>query len=142
MVKVRADQQSQLFFCYNGKYGGGRILLSSASVINDGKLDIQFATEVTNTPKLLETFARAMTNGTCYFEDRCALYKCKKCRIVNKKTWRNPMTGHEELVRQDLNIDGEDLYFDRYVKMENIKNSLEVIVDFKMLFEKYYPLSS
>lgn len=61
--------------------------------------------------------------------------------IENKTFKRNPLTGHMELEAQNINIDGEDLKFHKYVKVENLMHSLEFIVDFKMMFQRYYPMS-
>jgi len=55
-------------------------------------------------------------------------------RIDNKSTLRNRLTGIEQKSPQDINIDGEDLIFNNFVKFEVLKHELEIIVDFKRMF--------
>ena len=41
---------------------------------------------------------------------------------------------------QDINIDGEDLVFKKFVKYECLHQEIEFIVDFKYVFEKQFDL--
>ena len=42
MRRVLENIQAQFLFAYNGKTGGGRILLSALSLINDGYFECEF----------------------------------------------------------------------------------------------------
>lgn len=56
MVLMNKDLTTQLLLVYNGKFGGGRIMLSPPSVINDGKFEIYFADEPMDTVPLIQIF--------------------------------------------------------------------------------------
>ena len=60
--------------------------------------------------------------------------RCKNVKIKNKKI--DPATN--ALEPQDVNIDGEDLIFNNFIKYEVLPSSIEVIVDFQHIFDKTY----
>ena len=109
MIQVSKDVTTQLMFAYNGKFGGGRIILSPTSVINDGKFELYMCREAMNTPKLIRTFGQAITGGEHYYEPLGSIYSIRKLRMENKSKKFNHEIGQYETSVQDVNIDGEDL---------------------------------
>lgn len=120
-------------------------MLSPPSVINDGKFEIYFADEPMDTVPLIQIFEQAKKGGEHFYDTNGTCYKVNKLRLENKsvKTGgdaNGSMNSKQEYATQDINIDGEDLQFDKYVKMECMHHSIELIVDFEQLFRKYYPV--
>ena len=125
------DLKTQYMQIYNGKYGGGGIMLNPLGLINDGLMELVFYKEMITTQEAVKLF---LTPGGCMFYNhmfRC--FKCSKIKLINKQK-----TADGQMIEQDINIDGEDLTFKKFAKYEVLKEQLEIIVDFKYLFDSAY----
>jgi len=134
MIKVQENMTSSLVLCYNGKFGGGRMLLSPAIIINDGYQEIYFSRNVLSVPEVFDCMASSKCTGYHQYNPKGDTHRFKKMRVENKSTVRNRFTGIEQNSPQDINIDGEDLIMNDFAKFEVLASELEIIVDFKRMF--------
>ena len=104
---------------YNGKYGGGRMILNPMAILNDGFFEMIFYKNLIGFKKSIKLFEGAKKGGTHIYDANGIVYRISKLRLENKSP-----------DKQDLNIDGEDLTFEKFVQYECLKQELEVIVDF------------
>lgn len=85
---------------YNGKYGGGRMILNPLAILNDGFFEMTFYENLIGFKKSMNLFDGAKKGGTHIYDKNGKIYRIRKLRLENK-------SDH----KQDLNIDGEDLTF-------------------------------
>ena len=102
---------------YNGKFGGGRIMLNPIGLINDGYMELVYLSKVLggiNYPyKALSIFGGAKNGGTQFYDNDFVCVRCKHVKLTNKT-----FGPDGKKVQQDINIDGEDLVFTNFAKWE------------------------
>ena len=69
---------------FNGKFGGGRMILSPTSMINDGKFEIYMANKVFSTPKLIKVFDESRKGGEHFYDSDGSIFSVKKLRLENR----------------------------------------------------------
>lgn len=61
------------------------------------------------------------------------IYRCKEAKVINRE-----VDEQNNLIPQDINIDGEDLKFHKFFKYICKHRQLEIVVDFNRIFETTY----
>ena len=115
---------------YNGKFGGGKIMLNPLGLINDGFMELTFVRGNIGAAWALYQFVRP--GGRMAYESCFVNYRCRSVKIIN----RQKVDGMA--VQQDINIDGEDLTFNNFAKYRVLPSSLDLIVDCYLLSTKYF----
>lgn len=73
---------------YNGKFGGGKIMLNPIGLINDGYMDLVFMSNamngITYPAKALSMFSKAKSGGTHFYNNDFVCYRCKALKLYNK----------------------------------------------------------
>jgi diacylglycerol kinase family enzyme len=124
---ILKDITTQFILVFNSKFGGGRMILNPLAIINDGYFEFYYFKTLMGFSECIKLFDGAKAGGTQVYNADAAIYRCKKLKLINKKT-----------NQQDVAIDGEDLVFDKFVIYEQLKQELEIIVDFQYMMEKSY----
>lgn len=70
-----------MLIAFNGKFGGGRMIMSPSSLINDGKFEVYTANYVFSTAKLINCFEQAKRGGEHYYEPEGTILSIKKLRL-------------------------------------------------------------
>lgn len=96
---------------YNGKYGGGGIMLNPFGMINDGFLELNFRTGYLSASTSIYMFLQP--GGRMCYDRGFNIYRCKQAKVTNKLR-----DNSGQPINQHINIDGEDFYFDNYFKFE------------------------
>ena len=122
---------------YNGKFGGGRIMLNPIGLINDGYMELVFMNKLFGglgwPVKALGMFHYAKSGGTHFYDNDFVCMRCRSLKLTNKT-----LDPQGKKVTQDINIDGEDLRFTNFAKWEVLPSELEIIVDFDRIINKTY----
>ena len=124
-----SNVNTQYLQIYNGKFGGGRIMLNPFGLINDGYMELCYRPDLITTAFGIWMFIQP--GGTHFYDSGFTTYRCQSCKIINKNQTRGE-------VAEDINIDGEDLTFKNFVKYRVVPSSIEVIVDFDEIYQKTY----
>ena len=135
-VKWRENFDTQLFMVYNGKFGGGRIMLNPLAYMNDGYFEAVTWKNRFSFSTALDLFSQAKNGATQVYDDESGVIRAKKVKLINKKT-EDDANGQKSFVPQDVNIDGEDLIFRKQITYECIPQHLEVMVDFKWVLNHF-----
>ena len=122
---------------YNGKFGGGRIMLNPIGLINDGYMELVFMNKLFGglgwPVKALGMFHYAKSGGIHFYDNDFVCMRCRSLKLTNKT-----LDPQGKKVTQDINIDGEDLRFTNFAKWEVLPSELEIIVDFDRIINKTY----
>lgn len=81
--------KTQYMQIYNGKFGGGRIMLNPIGLINDGYMELVYMKEVIEGKlrypyKTLGMFQGAKSGGTQFYDNDFVCYRCKSLKLTNK----------------------------------------------------------
>ena len=106
-------------------------MLNPLGLINDGYMDLVFYPGTITAFFALYMFI--LPGGRMSYDPGFRCYRCKSAKIVNKQKGADG-----EYVTQDINIDGEDLTFNKFAKYTVLPNSLDLIVDLKTIFNNVY----
>ena len=79
---------------------------------------------------MIQIFDESKQGGTQIYDSNFECYRAKNLKIVNKSKAQNSSNA-EEFSIQDIDIDGESLQFQHFVKYEMLKHKIELIVDAK-----------
>ena len=135
--QILKDVETQYMQVYNGKFGGGRIMLNPLGLINDGYMELVFIKQLFGglgwPVKALGMFHYAKNGGTHFYDNDFVCMRCKAIKLTNKT-----VDPQGKKVTQDINIDGEDLRFTNFAKWEILPSELEIIVDFDRIINKTY----
>ena len=118
-----SNLNTQYLQIYNGKTGGGRIILNPIGMINDGFMELVYRPAYVGPHTAISLFMKP--GGIMFYDEGFTCYRCKKVKLINKKKNQD---GSNAVM--DINIDGEDLTFTNFAKYEVLKGELDVIVDF------------
>ena len=99
---------TQYMQIYNGKFGGGKIMLNPIGILNDGFMELVFYKTWISAAGAINLFCKP--HGKLFYDSGFVCYRCKNVKIVNKQVDK---TGKK--VPQDVNIDGEDLTFTNHI---------------------------
>ena len=69
---------------YNGKYGGGRMLLNPLGILNDGYFEMLFWKNLIGFRAAMKLFDGAKKGGTFIYDNNGIVYRTKKVRLINK----------------------------------------------------------
>ena len=120
---------TQYLQIYNGKFGGGRIMLNPLGMINDGYMELCYRPDLVTTAFGVWMFIQP--GGKHFYDPGFQTYRCSTVKLIN----RNKTRGE---VAEDINIDGEDLTFKDFVKYRVKPSCIEIIVDFDEIYNKTY----
>ena len=71
----------------NGRYGGGRVPISPAAILNDGLLDVSMQHGPAGTREMLRFVKYCITQrGAHIFRDNYSQFRSKSITITNKNT--------------------------------------------------------
>lgn len=122
-AKIRlSDEETLLFFINNGKYAGGHSLYTPGALLNDGLLDIVYkkgSFSFLAALHMLDQVARQ--KGNHVFRRDAPYYRAKSIVVTVKDAKKEGP--------QLLQIDGENLEFQKFVKIEAVPAALDIIVD-------------
>lgn len=76
------DLETQYMQIYNGKYGGGRIMLNPMGMINDGLMEFCFRRGHVNAMFAIYLFLQP--GGRMCYDPGFNIYRCKKAKVINK----------------------------------------------------------
>ena len=107
---------TQFLLVYNGKYGGGRMILNPMAILNDGYFELGYYENLIGFKKAVNLFDGAKKGGTHVWDKNGIIYRIRKLRLENK-------SDH----KQDLNIDGEALKW-AYSKMSRRKEERKILM--------------
>eukprot|EP00347_Sterkiella_histriomuscorum_P023203 403335557 len=138
-------------FVNNGKLGGGRNILNSFGIINDGLTEIGIVTNmftkygmIRGIPIIQKFFNGATKAGGLhvYDQENYQLGRGQEIKIVNKNYLPQSLSsyslGNQEVTKKavSLNIDGEAFKFHEFVKYTVLHNEIEIIVDYERLLRQ------
>jgi diacylglycerol kinase family enzyme len=69
---------------YNGKYGGGRMVLNPMAILNDGYFEMLFYKNLIGFTACLKLFDGAKKGGTHIYDNKGSMYRVKKLKLINK----------------------------------------------------------
>ena len=75
---------TQKLCVYNGKYGGGGLLLAPNGILNDGLLDISFVKRLISSMAIVDITQQAGAGGFQNYYEKYTLYRGKKVKVTNK----------------------------------------------------------
>ena len=107
-------------------------MLSPMSMINDGLVECSMVKQRMSAYTALDLFNQCKKGGKHAYLDSTQAIRAKKLRLTNKR--KNEDGSY---LLQDVNIDGEDLIFEKTITYEVMPSSVELIVDFEWLVDKY-----
>lgn len=73
-----------MIFVYNGKFGGGRMLLNPPGILNDGYFEFFMYYEKMTTPEFVGVFDSAKDVGQNFYFPLGRYYRVKKLRLENR----------------------------------------------------------
>ena len=138
MVRVGEELNANIVLIMNGKVAGGRQFLNPLGCINDGLMEITYSPGIVGFGPVKKMSDGAVAGGIHCYDPFLKIMRIKKLRLDNKHTIKNKETNETEPAIQNVMIDGEDLTFKRFVKMECLREELEVIVDMNHLIHRYF----
>lgn len=113
---------SNFVLVFNSKFGGGHINLSPFSIMNDGLGELTFYDRPQDFSGCMKLFDESKDGGKHVYSEHGRIHRFKTLKISNK------------LQRSmDINIDGEELIFEKFVKFEMVPGSLGLLVDFEKM---------
>ena len=128
--KLRENLQGPKFDIINCKYGPYDIIFNANTIVNDGMVDFSLKPEpYESIGEFGKEFEEYQNGGTHFFNT--TNYRFSRGKFTNK----NFENG--ELKPQIVGIDGESYKFKNFVKLEVLKEHLEIIVDLDRLYEEY-----
>jgi len=134
-----ADEHSTIcLMVFNGKYTGGGMILDPYACINDGMVDVTWASDPrVNTLMGVNGVMTKAKHGAIQVYDHQSLYYRGKQIIVKfkGKVLRKPPKSHYG--QQMFGADGEDLFYNNFVKWDAMKNNMEVMFDTETYFREY-----
>ena len=80
---------TQYMQIYNGKFGGGRIMLNPLGIINDGLMELTFMRGIQTFATGLTLFNGAKSGGLQFYDSMFQCYRCKKVKLSNLKVDKN-----------------------------------------------------
>ena len=124
---VIPDLKTNFIWVYNGKYGGGDMLLSPYSIVNDGACELTYLKERVGFCQSMPFFNKVKAGGEQVYDERINTVRAKKFEINNKSD-----------AAEDLNIDGEELSFKKKLVIECLHNEIEIVVDIEKIINTTY----
>ena len=73
-----------MIFVYNGKFGGGRMLLNPPGILNDGYFEFFMYYEKLTTPEFVHVFDQAKDEGQNFYCPMGRYLRVKKLRLENQ----------------------------------------------------------
>lgn len=119
-----------MIFINNGKLGGGRNIINSHGVINDGLVEVEVLRNVTTLLEIKKLFDKITQKGGIHvYHEKYHCYRGKDIKVIN----RTMKKGEKKV--QICEIDGEDTYFTDFAKYEVLPGALEIIVDYDRMLK-------
>lgn len=84
MRRICKDKNFVLLFAYHGKTGGGRILLSPLSMINDGYFEVMYYNGPLGIYDAFKIFTAAKAGAEYIYTRETEIKRVKRLRITNK----------------------------------------------------------
>lgn len=110
-----------------GQHGGNGCLLSPLSVVNDGLSELMVVQGRPGPSGMLSFMNATTKGGGVHGYDPNILYmRGESFKVVPKRQTDVPHI---------FAIDGEPLYFNKFIKYESIPEAIEVLVDYEILME-------
>jgi hypothetical protein len=69
---------------YNGKYGGGRMILNPLGIINDGFMELAFRPGKVD--MVFGTLMFCQTGGRMCYDELFNYWRCKTAKLINRVT--------------------------------------------------------
>ena len=128
------SEQTMFLTVNNGKFGGSRIQLTPVSLLNDGLLDIALQHGPSGISQILRFFKYGIhQKGSHIYRDNYAYFRGRSVKITNKNTQAH---NDDLYVPQKFQIDGECLWFNRFVKIEAIPGAVDIIVNYDEMMQQ------
>lgn len=96
----------------NSEFAGGNLRFNPFASINDGLIEISYTCQYYNTKQVVDLISEVKT-GIQVIDPKWAIYRGKNIRMINKNKAKDGT-----LAQQLLNIDGEDLTWDKFIHYE------------------------
>ena len=143
-----------MVMCSNGKYAGGRMVAVPTACLNDGLLDLCLHHGPAGTKALLNYIKNCVIRkGMHVYDDGFngyAYLRARSLKIKNKNMKVNSTTGEKEtqaaqgndlrpvaeMEPQMFQIDGEDLWFNNFVKIEVVPGTVDLLVDYNEMMQQ------
>ena len=121
------DVNTQVFVSMNSRFGGGGMVISPKSFINDGFFEVMYFNKVLTPSEFgeVQKKSRECAGDNQYTE----LYKVKKAKCVNKQ---KATTSHNFVV------DGEVMHYQEFITQQIVPGGLELICDFGHILNTRY----
>ena len=123
--------RTQYLQIYNGKFGGGRIILNPLGLINDGYMELVYRPGLFNAAFAIYMFC--LPGGVMCYDEGFTCFRAKQAKIINKMKDKDG-----NMIEQDINIDGEDLTFKNFAKYTVLPSCIDIIVDMKHILKETY----
>jgi diacylglycerol kinase family enzyme len=78
------NMQSNLMSIYNGKYGGGGVILSPLALVNDGLLEVVTTCAPLNMFGFMKKAEFAKRGAQCFYDDDVRIFRASSIKITNK----------------------------------------------------------
>ena len=79
---------TQFILAFNGKYGGGKMILNPMAMINDGYFEFYYWTTLLGFSGCIKLFDGAKQGGVQVYDNAGHIYRCKKLKLINKSKVR------------------------------------------------------
>ncbi|CAB9497585.1 Lipid kinase YegS [Seminavis robusta] len=134
---VVKDLEMLLLFVSNGKYAGGKIAFTPASLLNDGLLDVSYWQGIATLFEALKFIYQAKHGGCDHvYADSYHSYRAKSI-VITVEPAGTVSAGQQQSMREHMyQVDGELLGFKRKVQVEVVPKALDVVVDFSKLMRR------
>lgn len=77
-----------MILAFNGKYGGGKMILNPLAMINDGYFEFCYGSKILGFSGCIKLFDGAKKGGVHVYDNDGHIYRCKKLKLINKSKGR------------------------------------------------------
>ena len=114
--------------CMEGQHGGNGVLLNPLGIVNDGLSELIFIRGRPGISGMMKFMDDATKGGGVHCYDKSfSFMRGQSFKVVPKRD----TTGQPHVYA----IDGEVLYFSKFIKYDTVPGAIEVLVDFDILME-------
>eukprot|EP00356_Strombidium_inclinatum_P009288 CAMPEP_0170496922 /NCGR_PEP_ID=MMETSP0208-20121228/23126_1 /TAXON_ID=197538 /ORGANISM="Strombidium inclinatum, Strain S3" /LENGTH=341 /DNA_ID=CAMNT_0010773581 /DNA_START=328 /DNA_END=1350 /DNA_ORIENTATION=- len=128
--KLREDFDVNYLMAYNGKVGGGNVILNPLGMINDGAFELMFAKDTFSRVGFLNAFHQVAIGGCHSYHPGLRYYRTSELKLVNKSTQVTTLDGKDQEIPRKtvVDIDGETFHLEKSIQYKCLPSALEIIV--------------
>ena len=77
---------------YNGKFGGGRMMINPMASLNDGYFELNFLKNLQGFGPITKMFDKCKNGGTQVYDSEMEVWRLSQLKLVNRSTQIDPTT--------------------------------------------------